>query len=242
MKFNVLNRFSGSLQFAAEIECADDAPTSIKLGLAIKWAIQTRANLTRADLSGANLSGANLYGANLYGANLSRANLTRADLSGADLSGANLSGANLYGANLSRANLTRADLYGADLYEADLSGANLYGANLYETKNADLAIARTRILPEGEIIGWKKCESDVIVKLRIPAGAARSHAFGRKCRAAFADVLEVHGAEYGVSRHDGRTRYRVGERVTPDTFNDNWKEECAEGIHFFITRAEAEAY
>ena len=61
------------------------------------------------------------------------------------------------------------------------SGANLIGAI-----GIDLIIARTRILPEGRLIGWKKCADGVIVKLVIPEDSKRSHAFGRKCRAAFA--------------------------------------------------------
>jgi hypothetical protein len=227
IKFNVTNRFSGAVQFTAEIDCGDDAAPSIKLGLAVKWAVKSRANLSRADLSGANLSGADLSGANLSRANLSRADLSGANLSGADLSGAYLSGANLSGANLSR---------------ADLSGANLSGANLSGAKNAELIIAQTRILPEGDLIGWKKCAGGVIVKLRIPTDAKRSHAFGRKCRAEFADVLEVFGAEIGISKHDSKTEYRAGERVTPDAFDEDWQEECSSGVHFFITKAEAEAY
>jgi hypothetical protein len=202
IKFNVTNRFSGAVQFTAEIDCGDDAAPSIKLGLAIKWAVK---------------SGAYLIGAYLIGADLSRA----------DLSGANLSGAYLIGA----------DLIGADLSRANLSGAYLIGA-----KNAELPIAQTRILPEGDLIGWKKCVGNVIVKLRIPADAKRSHAFGRKCRAEFADVLEVFGAEVGISKHDGKTEYKAGERVTPDAFDENWQEECSSGVHFFITKAEAGAY
>ena len=137
----------------------------------------------------------------------------------------------------SRANLSRADLSRADLYGANLSGANLYGA-----KNAELGIAQTRILPDGDLIGWKKCKGGVIVKLAIPAAAKRSHAFGRKCRAEFADVLEVIGASSGVSSHDNKTEYRVGCRVAADRFDENWQEECSGGIHFFITRIEAENY
>lgn len=128
------------------------------------------------------------------------------------------------------------------LEKATTSGANLSGANLSGAVGADYAIACTRILPEGDLIGWKKCENDVIVKLRVPADAKRSHAFGRKCRAQFVDVLEVIGAEVGISMHDGKTEYRVGQRVTPDSFSEEWMEECAPGLHFFINRIEAEAY
>ena len=148
-------------------------------------------------------------------------------------------------ANLSRAYLSGAYLSGADLSRAYLNGAYLSGADLSrdylkDAKDADLAIARTRILADGDITGWKKCQGGVIVKLRIPADAKRSHAFGRKCRAEFADVLEVHGAEFGISMHDGKTKYSVGERVIPDGFDDDWTQECSSGVHFYISRIEAE--
>ena len=161
---------------------------------------------------------------------------------------ANLTGANLTGANLARANLTDADLAGANLTGANLAGANLTvadlaGANLADAKNVEFAIAKTRILPAGTLIGWKKCNSGVIVKLSIPAEAQRSHAFGRKCRAEYADVLEVIGGEVGITEYHGpRTEYRVGQRVTPDAWDTDWTKECSSGIHFFITREEAEDY
>lgn len=69
MKFDVLNRFTGSVQFTAEIECADDAPRSFKIGLAVKWADLSDADLIGASLRDADLSDANLRGANLRGAN-----------------------------------------------------------------------------------------------------------------------------------------------------------------------------
>ena len=147
----------------------------------------------------------------------------RADLSGANLSGANLSGADLSGAYLSRANL---------------SGADLSGANL-----SDLTKAQLSILPdEGDIIGWKKCKKNVIVKLLIKGGVKRSNATGRKCRAERATVLEVFGAAVGISSHDGTTEYVVGKEVVCDKWGEDRFVECAGGIHFFITRIEAENY
>jgi len=211
-------------------------------GADLRGADLSGAYLSGADLSGAYLSGAYLSGANLIGAYLSGAYLRGAYLRGADLSGAYLSGANLSGANLIGAYLSGADLRGAYLRGADLSGAYLSGAYLAGAENADYAIAQTRILPDGDLIGWKKCKDGVIVKLRIPESAKRSHAFGRKCRTEYADVLEVFGAEFGVAKHDGKTEYRVGTRVYPNSFSDDWQEECDPGIHFFITRIEAENY
>ena len=182
MKHDILNRFSGAVQFSAEIECKDDASTSVQLGLAVTVAVKADANLSCADLSGADLSRAylsyaNLRGADLRGSDLSYANLSGADLSradlmganlrgadpiGSDLSYANLSGADLSDANLSRANLTGADLTDADLSDADLSGACLRGADL---TNAHLSRADLRgayLIDGGQrsdgyrFVGWIK--------------------------------------------------------------------------------------
>ena len=112
------------------------------------------------------------------------------------------------------------------------------GADLAQAKGAELAISMTRIIPEGQIIGWKKLANGTIAKLTIPADAKRSHAFGRKCRAEFVDVIEGEG----VSIHDRKTKYAPGLRVVCGQFDDDWTRECAGGIHFFITRLEAEAY
>ena len=76
----------------------------------------------------------------------------------------------------------------------------------------------------------------------IPADAKRSSATTRKCRAEFVDVLEIFGAEEGVSNYNSTMVYRKNERVICDEWdNDRWN-ECAGGIHFFLTRQEAEVY
>ena len=202
------------------------------------------AYLRGADLRGAYLGGAYLGGANLSGADLRGAYLSDADLGGAYLGGANLGGAYLGGANLSDANLSDAYLGGAYLGGADLRDAYLGGA-----KNAELAIAQTRIIPDaGPIIGWKKCRDERIVQLRIPAKAKRSHASGRKCRSDRARVLAIFNSDgtpatEAVSLRDLNFRYVVGETVVPQVpFDDNPWNECASGIHWYITRLEAEAH
>jgi len=228
-----------------EIVLANKANLS---GADLSGADLSRANLFEADLSGADLSRANLYGADLSGANLSGANLYGADLSGANLSGADLSRADLSGANLSGADLSGADLSRANLFGANLSGANLYGANLYGANlpidtNSKLILSKTLITPEGDIIGYKKCKYNVIVKLLIPAEAKRCNATGRKCRAEFAKVLEVYGTDIAQSKYDETFIYKPGETVKPrEPFDENRFNECSSGIHFFLTREEAEAY
>ena len=129
----------------------------------------------------------------------------------------------------------------ANLRAADLRGANLYGADLYGAENiSDLAAAQTNILPEGVIIGWKKCQNNVIVRLLISAKTRRSNATGRKCRAESAKVVGVFGAIEGVSQYDPKVVYRKGETVTCHEWNkDRWT-ECGGGIHFYLSRIEAE--
>ena len=201
------------------------------------------ADLRRVALRGAHLSGVNLGCANLYKADLGYTDLSYADLSYTDLHGVDLSCANLAGADLSVANLYRANLAGANLVGANLAGANLSGANLSGVKyNETTAFFALQCPEEGAFVGWKKCKGNVLVKLLIPEDAKRSSATSRKCRASKAVVLEVIGAEKGFSTNDGRFVYEVGKEVVPDSFDeDRWK-ECSHGIHFFVTRAEAENY
>ena len=68
MKFEIKNWLSGALIFTAEIECSEDAPLSIKLGLAVKKAVDAKVSLRYADLSNANLRYANLRYADLSSA------------------------------------------------------------------------------------------------------------------------------------------------------------------------------
>ena len=172
----------------------------------------------------------------------------------ADLRCANLCDANLCGANLRGADLRGADLCGANLCDANLCDANLYGADLRGAKNVDKVLwnIHTGFYPlqcpeEGTFIGWKKAHGH-IVKLEICADALRSSATSRKCRCSFAKVLaieNVDGSKYGdviKSDYDPHFLYKVGEIVKVENFDTNRWNECAPGIHFFITREEAVNY
>jgi len=143
----------------------------------------------------------------------------------------------------SRANLSRADLYGDNLSRADLSRANLSGADLSraDLSRADLKkiISSRTIVGIGDLIVWKKLAGGMLCQLRIPAKAKRvGGVIGRKCRAEYAEVL----SGSGVSYHDIAFKYIEGEIVRPVAFDPNPLVECAPGIHFFITKEEAEAY
>ena len=151
-----------------------------------------------------------------------------------DLSGADLSGANLSGADLSRANLSE-----ANLREANLSWANLSRANLNET-----ILPNFLIVPEvGDFIGFKTVEN-IVLKIKIPNDAKRTSSLvGRKCRAEYVDVLEVLTKTEQTEFHSiNNCIYRVGQRIYPDKYDDDIRVECTHGIHFFLTRQEAEEF
>ena len=196
--------------------------------------------LVKAVQSGADLRCADLRCANLRCADLRGADLRCADLRCANLSGANLRCADLRGADLYGADLSGADLSGADLSGANLRGADLSGANLSEIKNGSLALAQTSIVPdEGAFIGYKRLANGQVAKLVIPHDAKRLNSYGsRKCRAEKVFVLEGSG----VAKRDNRTAYAPETWVIPDSFDDDRRVECSHGIHFFITRIEAEEY
>ena len=137
--------------------------------------------------------------------------------------------------------LRGADLRGADLSSADLRGADLRGAK--EIPYIPLACPS-----DGAFIGWKKVCGNLI-KLEIPEDARRCSCTSQKCRCDKAkvlsvwnmrleeEVLEVVNHAYGQE-----TRYKVGEMVYPDSFDEDRWNECSHGIHFFINKQDAINY
>ena len=126
-----------------------------------------------------------------------------------------------------------ASLAGANLAGASLAGANLAGAEIIRQ------YAKRTITPEGNLIGWKKLRDGTICRLLVPTDAKRvGGMIGRKCRAEFVRVLDGTGR----SDHAPVTDYAPGKIVKPDSYDGNPMVECSNGIHFFITREEAEAY
>ena len=97
MKYDIHNRWTGNVIVTAEIDCDESASASVKLGLAVRWAVKVRADLTDANLARAYLADAYLARADLTDANLARAYLADANLARANLAGACLADACLWG-------------------------------------------------------------------------------------------------------------------------------------------------
>ena len=142
-------------------------------------------------------------------------------------------------ANLSNAYLEGANLEGANFWNAYLEGANLKGANLKGAYLEGAKLPPFQIPQEGSLIVWKKCRG-TLVKLCVPPDAKRTASLvGRKCRASHATVVDVEN-EAGEATVSRGLKYTKGATVYPDSYDGDVRVECTNGVHFFLTREEAE--
>lgn len=91
------------------------------------------------------------------------------------------------------------------------------------------------------IVGWKKLGGK-LVQLRIPKEARRVQSFRNSMwRAEFAIVegVEGGGPVYGHYKNQ-RIKYAPGLKVVPDKYDDNPNFVRTHGIHFVLTKEEAE--
>ena len=156
-KIQIKSRFSGAVLFETEIAAEfADRNYGFRLGLAVRAAYKSGANLSGADLSDAYLSGLDLRGSDLRDSNLRDSILRGADLSGLDLRGSDLRGADLRGSNLSGSNLS-----GSNLRGSNLSGSNLRDSNLSGRKIVRI-LARVARLDGYEFIAFETDKGVII--------------------------------------------------------------------------------
>ncbi|MBQ3379904.1 MAG: pentapeptide repeat-containing protein [Clostridia bacterium] len=212
---------------------------------AMRFAVMRGSTLWDSDFKGADLKGAILTAAELCDCNFEAACLDSAELYLADLDYASFRKASLRQARLDSvrwsyyADFRDADVTGADFADCSLDGKSFTGAVGFHP--------HMRCPEEGSFIAWKKCRDDRIVKLLILESAKRTGAFVAQCRASEAIVLDIWDksgvpCDEAVSDADKDIIYRKGKTVYPrDAFDDDLLTDGS-GIHFFLTRTEAELY
>ena len=229
-------------------------------------AFMAYVNLTGASLCEAQLEDAELVGAIGADAKFAHAHLNTAKFDSARLSaavlravtavGASFRGTHLLGAeavagNFQEANFTTASLQGSDFRRSSFYGASFTRARLDGVNLSMAGLPEIEGCPrKGEFRAYKKVCGGYILELLIPEDAKRTGSLiGKKCRASKAKVVGVARAFSGVdvppmfrSLHDAEFFYRVGETVSVDDFDPDIRVECTRGIHFFMTRIEAENY
>lgn len=215
----------------------------------LNGSVFTRCELLHCCFDGSDLSSASFAGSRIVDCSFRVAKLTGVEFSSAkvydsDFSGARLRYASCLGTEFEWCNFREADFVNAKLSTAKFD------------RYCRFSSATTGYWPvcpsTGSFTAYKKAYSvwgeSLIVTLLIPASARRSSATTRKCRADKAVVLDIRGLrtneqhKIAVSHFDNKFEYKLGETVSVPDFNPDRWEECAEGIHFFITREEAEIY
>lgn len=196
---------------------------------------------------------------------------SKADFRGADLSGATFVECNFVGTDFRRANLSEAKFEqcvfrSVKFGETNFEGAEFKGLDcvsddtiFFHLLKNELRFERylmrglcyidhivKRVFPKEDFYGYKKLYCGEIAKLLIPARGKNIVYPGHKCRCDSAYVVSisdsVRDVEFGCSKTNRSFVYRVGEWAVPDRFEENPVVECSNGIHFFLTREEAEAY
>ena len=216
--------------------------------------------LKEASLRAAIIQYSFLWNSDFKGANLKLASLTGSELCDCTFETADLSYSDLYGTNMDYADFSDACLkyarlgYAKNAYYADFTGADLTDVDFSECAlNEENFSGATGFHPnmkcpeEGSFIAWKRCRDDRIVKLLIPETAERTGAFVYICRASEAIVLDIRDrdgepCDEAFSKADKDFLYRKGETVRPKEAFDNHMLDDGSGIHFFLTRTEAELY
>ena len=136
----------------------------------------------------------------------------------------------------------------------NIKGANLFAAVLEHAVLDDIVSDentqwfRMHCPETGPILGYKKCVNDRLVQLLIPADALRTSATLPSCRCNKAQVLTIKSFDFkknydeAWSLVDENFEYKRGEWVEVKDFNEDRWMDSTTGIHFWMTREEAEAY
>ena len=97
-----------------------------------------------------------------------------------------------------------------------------------------------------DIVVFKKLKNDLICELLLKKGQVFQSENHSKCRTNKAVVLKIYDRETkeehqtGFSRYDKAFEYKVGKEI--NSKYDKRIMECSKGIHFYLTRDEAEKY
>ncbi len=163
-------------------------------------------------------------------------------------------GCPMKGANFKNARMVTASFRYCDMRECNIEGADLFGAVLEFAKldgiisNDDTKWFRLHCPETGAFLAYKKCVNDRMVQLLVPADAKRTSATLRSCRCNKAKVLTIKSFDFkenfdeAWSLVDENFVYKRGEWVEVKDFNEDRWQDSTTGIHFWMTRAEAEAY
>ena len=121
------------------------------------------------------------------------------------------------------------------------------------SRHNDMIVWKKVLVEKFKYNNYKEpCYEHVIVKLKIPKDTSVVFT-PSKCRASRAIVLGFYPCAYGgeayeldmtsaMSWYDHSFKYNLGEEISPDCFDPDWRRTCGHGIHFFRNFDEAVQY
>ena len=225
---------------------------------------KNRLDLENYDLSFLEIKNRDLSKALFSNCNMSGMKIRNCDLSSTGFFDNKMNGIMFYICNFNTTKIYSTDLSEGLFIDCTLTNVQLTNANLSRVEIKDCKLDNIIANPftsfynlqcpeEGSFIGFKKAyinTTPVIVKLQITEDSLRSSSTSRKCRCSKAKVLSIsylNGTEcpegtMACSQYDNDFIYKIGEILEVEDFEKDRWEECAKGIHFFITREEAVNY
>lgn len=147
-------------------------------------------------------------------------------------------------ADLADVSVRHSGFKSVDFSHADLSQVAFILCDLRGTELDGAKLPHFQIVPdEGAFIGYKRLAGGTICKLLIPEDAERTgNMVDRKCRASHAVVLDGEGTSFNADLGRTPLAYRKGETVAAPDYTDDFRTSAGGGVHFFLTRREAEEY
>ena len=209
-------------------------------------------NLQHIQFHNCNLSYSNFDGAALRNATLRNSEAIKTSFNQTDLHHADLRHSSFIESYCLETNFEFALLFDVNFTNSNLKYANFYNAGIEKANfsNVEMNFATTflgtQCPEEGSFIAFKSC-GDYLVKLKVSENAKRSSATTYKCRCDSAEVLSIKDI-YGNSissihsNFDKNFIYEIGKTVKIDNFDDDWRIECSNGIHFFMSKIHAETW
>ena len=205
--------------------------------------------IEHVDLTGAKLAGARFDHCRIHCCSFMSTYLTYTSFRRAYIANSTFDGAVMDNTCFCNAYFYSVRLDNTDLEIYGLDGASGLPDLVCPEKGSFIGFKKACYLEAvGELGDLEEREFACIVELEILEDAMRSSAARRKCRCSKAKVLSITTLDgipldcTAFSSYDDSFKYRVGETVEVANFDkDRWN-ECAPGIHFFITRQEAVDY
>lgn len=195
-----------------------------------------------------NLHGTSFTDCTFKNADLGKNEFEDGDFTDCDFTDTVVNNANFQDVYFTNVNFAGTHAHGTDFRNAEFNNCKLDTLR-YDECTAGFALA----CPEtGAFTAYKKAHlynhDNCVVKLEVPADALRSSATTRKCRVSKAKVVAIYDMsgnsiqKNAYSSHAKSFVYRIGKMVEVKNFDKNRWNECAPGIHCFITKREAELY